>query len=95
MKKNSEHPEIHEYVDFTIDDILMDEIRALIRKWELDPPPFAIPVQDCVGFIYRICDIIGLRYNPLALIPTRAVRSIRKLNDSDHVYRSGLVPVSN
>lgn len=95
MKKNSEHPEIHEHVDFTVDDTLMEEIRALIRTWELDPPPFAIPIQDCVSFIHRICDIIGLRYNPFALIPTRAVRSIRKLNDTDRVYRSSLIQVSN
>jgi hypothetical protein len=95
LRKNSEHPEIHEYVDFTIDDALMDEIRALIRKWELDPPPFFIPVRDCVTFIYRVCDIIGLRYNQLALIPTRAIRSIRRLNDADRVYKGGLVPLSN
>jgi hypothetical protein len=95
LRKNSEHPEIHGYVDFTSDNVLMDEIRALIRKWELDPPPFAIPVQDCVSFIYRICDIIGLRYNHFALIPTRAVRSIRRLNEPYRVYRSYPVLLSN
>jgi hypothetical protein len=93
MRKNAEHPEIHEYVDFTVDDSLMDEIQALIRKWEQDPPSFAIPIQDCVSFIHRICDIIGLKYNPFALVPTRAVRSIRRLNDTGHVYRSDPVPV--
>jgi hypothetical protein len=92
LKKNSEHPEVHEYVDFTVDRSLMDEIRTLIRQWEEDPPAFIIPLQDCVHFVYRICDIIGLRYNRFALIPTTAVKSIRQLNDSNQVYRSRHVP---
>jgi hypothetical protein len=95
LKKNTEHPEIHEYVDFTVDNTIMDEIRELINKWEQKPPSFAIPVQDCVSFIYRICDIIGLRYNRLSLIPSKAVRSIRKFNDQDRVYRGRPVPALN
>lgn len=90
LKKDSDHPEIHEYVDFTVDQTLMDEIRNLIRSWEMDPPAFIIPLQDCVHFIYRVCDIIGLKYNRFALLPTTAVRSIRKLNDTNRVYRAEL-----
>jgi hypothetical protein len=92
LKKNSEHPEIHEYVDFTVDQTLMDEIRELIRSWEKDPPAFIIPLRDCVHFIYQICDIIGLKYKRFALLPVKAVRSIRKLNDTNRIYRAELTP---
>jgi hypothetical protein len=88
LKKNSEHPEIHEYVDFTVDQTLMNEIRKLIQSWEQDPPAFVIPLRDCVHFIYQVCDIIGLKYNRFALLPTRAVRSIRKFNDTNRVYKA-------
>lgn len=93
LKKNSEHPEIHEYVDFTVDQTLIDEIRKLIQSWELNPPAFVIPLQDCVHFIYQVCDIIGLKYNRFALLPTKAVQSIRKLNDTNRVYRAELAPL--
>jgi hypothetical protein len=81
LKYNAEYPIIHEYVEFFIDEGRLTKIKELITKWENDPPAFVIPFNDCVIFLYRVCDIIGLKYAPLAVMPVSAVRKIRLLND--------------
>jgi hypothetical protein len=75
-------------VDFFVDEQIMNDIWALIHQWEDDPPYFAIPVNDCVSFIYRVCDVIGLYYDPFALFPAKAIRSIRYFNSQDTIYRA-------
>jgi hypothetical protein len=83
----TEYPRTQEYADFFVDEQIMHNIWALIHQWEDDPPYFAIPANDCVSFVYRICDIIGLRYNPFALFPVSAIRDIRDFNSQHAVYR--------
>jgi hypothetical protein len=84
----SDQPEIHESVAVFVDVHVMGEIRALINEWETAPPIFAIPFMDCVTFVYRVCDIIGLKYDHMAIWPTRAVRSIGRLNNRGRIYKS-------
>jgi hypothetical protein len=87
LSYKTEYPRTQEYADFFVCEQIMRNIGALIHQWENDPPYFAIPANDCVSFIYRVCDIIGLRYNPFALFPTSAIRDIRNLNKQHAVYR--------
>lgn len=81
------YPRMQEYVDFIVDRQIMDKIQELIRQWEMNPPYYAIIANDCVSFIYRVCDIIGLTYNPLALFPVDAIYGIRNHNDRYRIYR--------
>ena len=87
LKYSSEYPITQEYADFFIDEKTMDKISAFIAVWEKDPPVFSIPFNDCVTFIYRICDIIGLRYNRFMLFPADAICEIRNLNDQYRIYK--------
>ncbi|MDR0409126.1 MAG: hypothetical protein LBH18_01825 [Spirochaetaceae bacterium] len=87
LSYETEYPRTQEYVDFFVDEQTMNNIWLLIHQWENNPPYFAIPVNDCVGFIYRVCNTMGLRYNPFALLPTSAIRDIRNLNSRRATYR--------
>jgi hypothetical protein len=87
LKYSDRYPRTQEYADFFVDAHIMGEIRELIARWEADPPAFILPASDCVSFIDRICDIIGLRYNRLAVLPVWAVRDIRSSNDQNTVYK--------
>jgi hypothetical protein len=87
LKYSSEYPITQEYADFFVDEKTMNKISALIVGWEKDPPFFSIPFNDCVSFIYRVCDTIGLRYNRFILFPADAICEIRNLNDQYHIYR--------
>lgn len=87
LKYSAHYPREQEYVEFTIDADILADIQALITEWENSPPFFAIPVNDCVSFIYYVAECIGLRYNSFALLPVSAVRSIRDNNDQTRVYR--------
>jgi hypothetical protein len=80
LKYSDEFPRAQEYAEFTIDACAMNKISELLVEWETEPPYFAIPFSDCVGFIYSVCDIVDLKYNPLVLLPVDAIRSIRRLN---------------
>ncbi|GHV76592.1 hypothetical protein AGMMS49942_14130 [Spirochaetia bacterium] len=80
LQHNTVYPIIHEYAEFFVDEDRLNKIKELIAKWENNPPPFVVPFSDCVTFINRVCDIIGLKYNHLAVMPTTAVRRIRLLN---------------
>jgi hypothetical protein len=93
LSYQTEYPRTQEYVDFFVDEQTMNAIWALIRRWKDDPPYFVIPVNDCVSFIYRVCDIIGLRYNPFVLFPTEAIRNIRESNSQNAIYRNYSAPV--
>lgn len=88
LKYSTEYPRTQEYADFFIDEGIMNKIFELIAEWENNPPTFIIPFNDCVSFIYRICDIIGLRYNNLKMFPASAICEIRNLNDQNHIYTS-------
>jgi hypothetical protein len=89
LSYKTEYPRTQEYADFFVDEQIMNNIWMLIHQWEDDPPYFAIPANDCVGFVYRVCDIIGLRYNPFALFPKSAIRDIRNFNNQYAIYREG------
>jgi hypothetical protein len=84
---NQVYPREQEYVIFTVDTQIMATIGELIEQWQNSPPYFAISLNDCVSFIYRVCDIIGLAYNPFARLPVSAIRSIRSHNDQTRIYR--------
>jgi hypothetical protein len=86
VKYSAVYPREQEYAVFTVDEGVLAEIQALIKDWEQSPPFFAIPLNDCVSFVFRVCDVIGLKYNPLALFPVSAIRSIRNNNDQTQVY---------
>jgi hypothetical protein len=88
LRHSAGYPITQEYVEFTVADGIVDKLRELIAKWENDPPPFIIPVMDCVTFVYRACDIIGLRYNHFSVVPISAVRKIGRLNDRSRLYAS-------
>ena len=81
LEFSSEYPVTQEFVEFIVDKETRDEIGRFINRWSSDPPWFSVPFNDCVGFMYKICDIAGIRYNPLVLLPVRAIRTIRKMND--------------
>jgi hypothetical protein len=82
LKYSDEYPRTQEYADFMIDALTMNNISELLLRWENDTPHFAIPFNDCVSFIFRVCDVIGLKYNPLVLLPVDAIRSIRQYNEN-------------
>jgi hypothetical protein len=88
LKYSEEYPRTQEYADFLVDENVMHKIKDLITEWKTNPPPYIIPLNDCVSFIYRICDVIRIRYNHLALLPIRAVREIRGMNDQNKLYES-------
>jgi hypothetical protein len=92
LSYKTEYPRTQEYADFFVDEQIIHNIWTLIHQWEDDPPYFAVPANDCVSFVYRVCDIIGLRYNPFALFPTRAIRDIRNFNSQRVVYRECSTP---
>jgi hypothetical protein len=87
LKYNDEYPRAQEYADFFVDARIMGQIREVIAEWEANPPAYIILVNDCVNFLYRICDIIGLQYNNLTFSPTMAVREIRNRNDQNKLYK--------
>jgi hypothetical protein len=87
LKYSEEYPRPQDYADFYVDENIMREIQELITEWETNPPTFIIPANDCVSFVYRICDIIGLKYNHLTIIPIKAIREIRNRNDQNKFYK--------
>ncbi|MDR1894118.1 MAG: hypothetical protein LBQ61_05410, partial [Spirochaetales bacterium] len=86
LKYSEDYPKTQEYADFFVDENIMREIMELIEEWERNPPVFIIAVNDCVSFIYRICDIIRLQYNHFTLIPITAIREIRSRNNQNEFY---------
>jgi hypothetical protein len=88
LKYAEEYPRTQEYADFIVDETTMNKILDFITEWETNPPTYAVPVNDCVSFLYRICDIIGLKYNHLTLLPIWAVRDIRNKNDQNKLYEN-------
>ncbi|GMO38865.1 MAG: hypothetical protein Ta2B_18320 [Termitinemataceae bacterium] len=76
----SDFPEKIEYLDFIIDKDTKQKIEELIAEWAGNPPMFIIPFNDCVVFVYRVCDIAGIRYNSFKVIPINALREIHRLN---------------
>ncbi|GHT79937.1 hypothetical protein FACS1894130_10140 [Spirochaetia bacterium] len=86
LKYSTEYPRNQVYADFLVSENTRNKILELITKWENTPPPFSIPENDCVSFIYRVCDVIGLKYDPLVLLPTNAIRTIRIFNNQDRIY---------
>jgi hypothetical protein len=86
LKYNAEFPPQYDSVDFKVDQNTMNEIMRLIHQWENAPPAFSIPDNDCVSFIYRVCDIIGLYYNSITLMPASAIIEIRVHNDQRRIY---------
>jgi hypothetical protein len=88
LKYADEYPRTQEYADFIVDAQIMSQIREVIAEWETNPPAYVILFNDCVNFLYRICDSIGLRYNSLALLPIDAIREIRRLNDQNRIYQN-------
>jgi hypothetical protein len=88
LQYSTEFPRTQEYVNFMVDASIMNKISELLLQWENNPPYFAIPFNDCVSFIYRVCDIIGLKYNPLLLLPIDAIRYIGHHNDQYHIYKA-------
>jgi hypothetical protein len=87
LRFSTESPEIHESATFFVDTFIFDDIMNLINDWVDKPPAFNIPFLDCVTFIYRVCDIIGLKYNNLAVLPVSAVRSISRRNEQNLFYK--------
>lgn len=87
LKYSSEYPRAQEYADFFVDTHIMRKIQEVITDWKTNPPSFVIPINDCNSFLYQICDIIGLRYNRLALLPVWTVRDIRSRNDQNKIYK--------
>jgi hypothetical protein len=90
LKYSAEYPRTQEYADFIVDAAVMDKISELLLQWENDTPCFVIPFNDCVSFIYRVCDIIGLKYNSLILLPIDAIRYIGRRNDQYHIYKAAV-----
>ena len=90
LSYKTEYPRTQEYADFFVDEQIMNNIWMLIHQWEDDPPYFAIPVNDCVSFVYRVCAIMGLRYNPFALFPASAIRDICNVNSRYAIYRGNV-----
>ncbi|GHU26172.1 hypothetical protein FACS1894172_14660 [Spirochaetia bacterium] len=86
LKYSTEYPINQLYTDFLVSENTRNKILELIAKWENTPPPFILPANDCVSFIYRVCDVIGLKYDPFILLPTNAIRAIRIFNVHDKVY---------
>ena len=80
------YPREQEYAEFIVDADILADIEALINEWENSPPLFAVPVNDCVSFINRVCDRVGLRYNPFAILPVTAIQSIRDGNDQTRIF---------
>ena len=81
------YPREQEYAEFTVDAGVLADVEALIAEWEAAPPFFAIPFNDCVSFVHRVCERAGLRYNPFALLPVSAIQSIRDSNDHTRIYK--------
>ncbi|GHV50933.1 hypothetical protein AGMMS49579_05340 [Spirochaetia bacterium] len=86
LKYSREYPITQDYTDFLVDEDTKNKIVELINEWENNPPPFIVSISDCVKFIYRVCDIMGLNYHPLTLLPKNAVRDIRNLNNHYRIY---------
>lgn len=86
LKFSIDYPATQDYTDFLVDKNTKDKILELIAEWENNPPRFTLLSNDCVSFIYRVCDIVGLKYHPFRFLPTNAVRDIGKLNDHYRVY---------
>ncbi|GHV73872.1 hypothetical protein AGMMS49940_11740 [Spirochaetia bacterium] len=86
LKYSTEYPLNQVHTDFLVSENTRNKILELLTEWENTPPPFSIPANDCVSFIYRVCDVIGLKYDPLVLLPKNAIRTIRIFNNHDRVY---------
>jgi hypothetical protein len=81
-----EYPLQQESVEFNIDEASYMQILNLVDEWEHKPPAFFVPANDCVSFINRVCEIMSIKHNPFALLPTSAIREIRRLNVNDARY---------
>ncbi|GMO43374.1 MAG: hypothetical protein Ta2F_18820 [Termitinemataceae bacterium] len=81
VKYFAEYPLNQDYADFFVDEKTKNKLVEFIDKWKNDPPPFIIPLNDCVNFVRRACDIIGVKHSR-ALMPMKAVRDIRDRNVS-------------
>jgi hypothetical protein len=67
---------------FTISPTACVEAWKTISKWARNPPGYRLMYNDCINFVYKVADEIGLVHDSFfynfTLIPTAAVRSIHR-----------------